>query len=184
MPNRHQHVLDAARHLLKNGFAAEAVTAALGIVGEGAGVDRVYLFENSVDGETCSQRFEWSGGAPPQLDNPELQDLPWKALAPSWPGILAGDGVIGGLVADMDPAIQGLLREQGIISLLVCPILLDGRWWGFVGFDDCHSDRLWPDEEVALLRSLARALAGVMRHEQTKSRLDLARQQLQEILAR
>ncbi|MFW6329970.1 MAG: PAS domain-containing protein, partial [Alkalispirochaetaceae bacterium] len=60
------------------------VQRGLTLLGEATGVDRVYLFENSYDEQGngyCSQRFEWNSGAKePQIDNRDLQDLPFAEI--------------------------------------------------------------------------------------------------------
>lgn len=179
-----QHVVEASRLLLSRGFDKETVTAALGMVGQGASVDRVYIFENggTPDAPTCSQRYEWSESVEPQMDNPLLQDLPYREMAPGWEEVLSADGVICGLTREMAPEARAVLEEQSIQSLLVCPIFLDQRWWGFVGFDDCHSPREWPQTEIDLLRRFSRALAGALKHFEVKSRMALAREQLRRLI--
>ena len=57
---------------------------ALEILGHATAVDRAYLFENrykpETDGWVMCQRFEWnSGTAAPQIDNPNLQEVPFEA---------------------------------------------------------------------------------------------------------
>lgn len=177
------HVAEASRLLLKRGFDSATVTEALGMLGRGAAVDRVYIFENggAPDAPTCSQRYEWSDQVEPQIDNPALQDLPYLEMAPGWSDVLSANEVICGLPATMAPEVRALLEAQGIQSILVCPIFLDERWWGFVGFDDCHAPRSWSETEIDLLRRFSRALAGAVKHADMKSRLALARDQLRSL---
>lgn len=179
-------IADASRLLLERGFTDETVTEALGLVGRAIGVDRVYIFENvtTAEGElACAQRYEWVEGVKPEIDNPLLQEVPYQQILPEWSNILAEGRPVYGVVEELPGELQAILRPQDIISILICPITLDGRWWGFVGFDDCHSPREWPEEEVAVLRTLARALGGSLRHTQMQSILRAAREQLQAVLS-
>ena len=177
---------EASRLLLEQGFKQEVVTEALGMVGKAIGVDRVYIFENSraPDGSLlANQRFEWAEGSTiAQLDNPELQGVPMDAIAADWVSSLAAGEAVFGLSKDMSPGTRELLESQQIVSILVCPITLERKWWGFVGFDDCHSEREWPAVEVAVLKTLARALGGSLRHTQMRSTLASARTQLEQVL--
>jgi GAF domain-containing protein len=176
---------DVTRALLASGFTAASIEEALAMVGRALHVDRVYIFENGVAANgalTCSQRYEWcSNGASAQIDNPELQELPYDALGSIWVDLLSRDQVLCGLTREMDAATRAVLEPQDIRSILVCPITLRDRWWGFVGFDDCHSERSWSSEEVAVLKMLARALAGALRQAQIKQVLSDARSQLEAV---
>ena len=176
---------EISKQLLSTGYTPIGVSAALAGVGNVLGVDRVYIFENvkDVQGELCcSQRYEWSAhNVDPQIDNPELQFVPYRDACPTWVAPLSDDQPVYGLVKNMDPAARELLESQDIISILVCPITIRNQWWGFVGFDDCHREREWVHEERMVLGLLARSLAGALRHGQMKQTLDAARAQLKEV---
>jgi GAF domain-containing protein len=82
--------------------------------------------------------------------------------------------VVKGLVREMPTATRELLEAQAIRSILVCPIHVDGACWGFVGFDDCHSDRAWPDSEVNALQRLAYGLRGALHSQRSAEALAAA----------
>jgi len=156
---------------------------ALEQVGNGAGVDRAYIFERSDDATRghvlCSQRYEWSADrVTPQIDNPDLQGVDMHEIAPTWVEAFARHEHIAGLVRTIPEPTRGILLSQQIQSLCVCPIIVGDEWWGFVGFDDCHSERIWPDDEVRALQRLSVALAASLRRAQTSARLEQALQQL------
>lgn len=179
-------IADASRLLLERGFTDESVTEALGLVGRAINVDRVYIFENvtSAEGElACGQRYEWAEGVKPEIDNPMLQEVPYAQILPEWSNTLAEGKPVYGVVDELPSELQAILKPQDIVSILICPITLSGKWWGFVGFDDCRNPRQWPADEVAVLRTLARALGGSLRHTQMQSTLRAAREQLQEVLS-
>jgi len=177
---------DASRLLLEKGFTPEAVTEALGLVGEAIHVDRVYIFEtitleNGRPG--AAQRYEWvAGSTEPQLDNPALQAVPFDEVMPDWWEAFSKGEAVCGKTAERPSPSREILEAQDVQSLLVCPITLDGKLWGFVGFDDCHSARDWPTTEISLLKTLARALGGSLRHTQMRSTLRDARENLVKVL--
>ena len=181
---RFSYIGQACEELLARGFVDDAVMLALEQVGHGARVDRVYIFER-VDGargghKLCSQRYEWSADrVTPQIDNPELQNVDMDEIAPTWVAAFARDEHVAGLVQTMPEPTREVLVAQQIQSICVCPIIVGRDWWGFVGFDDCHGDRVWPDDEVRALRRLSVALAASLRRAQTHASLDAARRQLQ-----
>jgi GAF domain-containing protein len=172
-------IVQASQHLLKNGFGPESVSEALRLVGVGLKVDRVYVFEDGFEnGErTCSQRFEWSAnGISAQIDNPELQNLPYSIAAPDWAQSFDRGEVIKGATRNFQKTTREILESQGIKSVLVCPIYVDRKsCWGFVGFDDCTSERVWPDELVESLKQLANSLASALRYHKTLEILEQRR---------
>ncbi|WP_342377367.1 GAF domain-containing protein [Myxococcus stipitatus] len=181
-------IMNVSQLLLDKGFEPSNVTEALGRVGAALGVDRVYIFENSTgaDGKLlCSQRYEWTvASTSAQLDNPELQNVPYEDVLPSWVPPLSTGKVVMGRPRDFASPARELLEAQDIRSLLVCPITLGGEWWGFVGFDDCRTERSWPPAEVSVLQALSNALAGSLRHARLRSALSGVQSQLRGIIER
>ena len=182
------YVAEASRCLLAKGFAPDAIAEALGILGRGARVDRVYIFEDevvSVGGErVTSQRYEWvAPGIAPQIDDPACQRMPYRTFgAERAAHLLRGDAAMT-LTRETQPAsFRRILASQGIQSLLLCPIVHQRSTWGFVGFDDCHSERHWPAPELTALRGFARAMTAALRQAGLSETLGLARTQLRKIL--
>jgi len=89
-----------------------------------------------------------------------------------------------GTPRDFPSPARELLESQEIRSLLVCPIIVGGEWWGFVGFDDCRTERQWPPMQVSVLQALSNALAGSLRHAKLRNMLSGVQTQLRTIIAR
>ncbi len=158
-----QATADALTQLLSGRSLDETVGAALATLGQAVAADRAYVFENHADPATgaplMSQRHEWCAAAAlPQIANPALQDVSYDAHCPRWHATLAAGAAITGLVREFPDSERAALEPQGIRSLLVLPIRIEERFWGFIGFDDCHSDRVWSASEQAILRTAAAAI--------------------------
>ncbi len=128
-----------------------------------SGASRVYLFENfddPADGPCARQIAEASApGVESQSANPLLQHCPWSGAGfERWPRLLAAGEPVCGLVEHLPEGERATLEPQGIVSLLVLPVFVAGRWWGFVGFDDTFQPRQWQDPDVLLLRTVAEML--------------------------
>jgi PAS domain S-box-containing protein len=117
--------------------------------------DRMYIWKNhTVDGRLyCTQLYEWSGDAPPQQGNEYTVDIPYDEYASEWEKRLSVGDCINGLVSEMAPETQAMLQPQGVLSILVVPVFIKDQFWGFVGFDDCHVERVFTQEEESILRS-------------------------------
>ncbi len=142
----------------------ETLWRCLGMLGKAVDADRVYIWKNHTrDGVLrCTQRYEWSEGAEPQQGNALTVDISYDESIPSWERKLSAGGSINGLVRDLSKAEQEQLSPQGIISILVVPVFLQERFWGFVGFDDCHKQRVFSPAEEGILRSASVLIATVM----------------------
>ena len=150
------------------------VPDALRILGQATGVSRVYVFEvERTDGaEVVSQRFEWCAeGVAPQIDNPELQNVPLEAAGfTRWAEFMKRGEPVFGDVGDFPESERPLLEVQEIKSLLVQPIFEGTRWWGFMGFDACASLQSWERVEVDTLR-IATLVLGSAIHRQSRDAL-------------
>jgi PAS domain S-box-containing protein len=176
---RHDRLLGgvaaAMTQLLITADYQDAITRSLNILGVEADVDRVYIFENHFHEETAepltSQRFEWVRDQVPVQDNSELQNLSYKVFLPRWHKSLAAGQPVKGLVQDFPQVEREILEPQNIRSILVVPVMTEGKFWGFIGFADCQRDRQWTDYEESLLTVMAGSIGGAIVRQQTEEAL-------------
>lgn len=92
-------------------------------VGETIGIDRIYFFQNNLKDKTTSQRLEWSNeNIIPQLDNQDLQNIPFSEL-PLFMEPLLKKKNFEAIVKDLPQSItKDLLLKQEIKSILVLPL--------------------------------------------------------------
>jgi PAS domain S-box-containing protein len=183
-----QSVARCAALLLEMPNLSQAMQGALEILGEATGVDRVYLFENHDHPQShvlvASQRYEWAReGVSVQIDNPDLQNMSYEHQFRRWYDLLANREAVQGLVRDAPQTERGVLEAQGILSLLVVPIFIEDRFWGFIGFDDCHIERVWSDNDSSILAAAADMIGSAIAHEKTEQAL-LRRQRQDEAVSR
>lgn len=144
-----------------------ALDRSFGIVGEAVSVDRVYYFENFFDpgsGEGfANQIVEWSKhGTHSQINNPELQHLPFDTIA-DFITPLSQKEPFRAIVSQMpDSNTKKLLLSQDIKAVLVLPIFIKNHFYGFIGFDDCTQERHWRDDEVSFLQTLTSKLSSAI----------------------
>ena len=146
----------------------DALWESMGMMAGAVGADRMYIWKNHVkDGKLrCTQLYEWAGGAEPQQGNEFTIDIPYEDNMPGWEETLSNDRCINGIVREMSPEEQAQLAPQEIVSILVVPVFVRGEFWGFVGFDDCRTERVFNENETSILRSGSLLIANVLlRHE-------------------
>ncbi len=180
-------VAEATRCLLKTSNWTAAMNEALAILGQAAEVDRAYIFENHLQPQTgervTSRRFEWvRQGIQPLIDNAEWQNLPWSSLE-RWHHILSVGDPVNGPVWEFPPSERSILQPYDIRSLLIVPILIGEDFWGFIGFDDCRSERYWPNHEASILKTMAASLGGAIERQRAESELRAQRQLFENLVA-
>lgn len=173
----------ATRELLLNPDWSTAMGIGLKLLGEATKVDRVYLFENNPQKEgeelTTSQRFEWnSGTALPQIDNPNLQNLPYSMVGESFDPLRSNKPFVQ-IVSkmDKDSLFRKILEDEDIKSVLLFPIFVRNRFWGFIGFDQCKYEREWSDVEFSVLSSYSATISGAINRRQIERRIEMALRQ-------
>ena len=144
----------------------------LALVGEAAGVDRAYIFQNHPHPESglplMSQRHEWvRTGVSPQINNARLQNLSYDDGFGRLLRLLQAGRPYEGLVREFPIEEQALLEGQNIQALFCAPIVVRNELWGFVGFDDCHSERKWSPAEGSILFALAGSLGAAIERRAT-----------------
>jgi|GEM_PF-1093333 len=159
----------AASILLAEKNLSLAIDQALEILCLASGVDRAYIFKNQDNGgdRLMCLRYEWSRDQErSRMGNPSLQKMPYRAMDPDMYEQLASAEPLSWSINDpnLQDKVREILRAQGIVSMLIVPISIDGEFWGFIGFDDCRSERAWSASEVSTLKTSAGSIgAAIMR---------------------
>jgi len=170
----------AAQHLLTETDFDAAIHRALAALGVAAGVDRAYLCEN-VAGEPggglrLRPRLEWTrDSVPPSVCTPTDGADTYEALGLGrWQSeFLAGNPVCG-VLDSFPPEEHAWLAADGVRSMLLLPIRVDGELYGFLGLDVCSDDRYWAASEQSVLKSAAAGFGGVLRRRRDQQALAAA----------
>ena len=124
-------------------------------LGETVDVSRVYIFEDFSGGKKTRNTYEWCApGVIPQIE--ELQDLDYKEGMPSLKPILLNDGImVAENIHDLPPDMIEVLEPQNIKSLIVYPLSIGEKFYGFIGFDEVRKKRVWTESEDKLIKSIS-----------------------------
>ncbi|MGQ9618777.1 MAG: PAS domain S-box protein [Candidatus Aminicenantia bacterium] len=166
----------SAQHFLSSADFDESFKITLELLGKATGVSRAYIFENHRDEHgrlLTSQRYEWvAEGIEPQIDNPMLKNFSWMDMGfERQVEIFMRNEPVYGIVRDFPEDERKILESQGILSILVVPIFVDHDWWGFIGFDDCVSERKWSPLEIETLKLAARLIEGALKRKDIEESL-------------
>jgi PAS domain S-box-containing protein len=180
-------VAAAMNTLLVTSDFHNAISDTLELLGFATEVDRVYIFENHKDPKTgdmlMSQRFEWAKESQEiHIDAPDFQRLPYSPAYARWYETLQAQTVLSGLVRDFPECERPLLERQNTQSIIMVPIMIRDYFWGFIGFEDCYSERQWRQEEESILFAMAGSIGGAVARQQAEAALIAANQDLQNTL--
>ncbi len=164
----------------------ESIQESLAVLGRATEVNRVYIFVNHTDRESgemfASHKYEWTDGSvKSEIGNTALQNVPYRWVLNRWYELLNNGREVMGLVKDFPQREREDLEPQGIISLLAVPITIDGLFWGFIGFDDCHYPKQWTSAEIDILRNASGIIGKTISQSQTQEQLLRAKEKLEKL---
>ncbi|HIK41363.1 PAS domain S-box protein, partial [Thermoleptolyngbya sp. M55_K2018_002] len=170
-----QGVAQAANCLLTHEDLSTAISQAIAILGTMARVDRVFIAENHPHETTgalaMSVRYEWvHEGTPPCLSDWQNQPYAAHGLDRWYEQFLLGK-CVGGITREFPRDEQKVLAAVRVLSSLMVPIFIEDEFWGFIGLDDCRSERQWSASEESSLRAIAASLGGAIKRQRTEEKM-------------
>ncbi|MBK3516053.1 PAS domain S-box protein [Carboxylicivirga marina] len=136
----------------------------LEVLGQFADVSRIYIFENHANGIDFSNTYEWCNNEVTS-EKENLQNLSYSDFK-EWQRLLVEDGIIQASdVTSLPQEVHNTLSQQGIQSVLVYPLWVKEKYYGFIGFDECSFNRQWLPHETDLLQMAARLIANAFEQE-------------------
>jgi PAS domain S-box-containing protein len=128
-------------------------------IGIHSGVNRVFIFEDSADGISTSNVFEWCNkGVVSNIA--ELQNFSYE-LIPSVKRSLVDRGVLySENMSDISENQLRILQPSSDGSLIIYPLIFSGKISGFIGFEDKSRTKEWLKSELELLRTFSGIIAN------------------------
>ena len=176
--HRRDAILEAvamsAKELLRSSNLEQALPKVIERIGLSTGVDRVHILKIDPrapvdEGRICAQ-YLWSAFGiltPPKFQSAKGGTLIEVGLGSWVPRFMHGE-TITGHIQNFGDSARRFFEVGGLKSTLAVPIFVDGRWWGFIAFDDCRTEHEWVPSEIDTIKTLAEligASALAHRHE-------------------
>jgi diguanylate cyclase (GGDEF)-like protein len=169
-----QSVAQATTYLLANVGYDSAINEALATLGAAARVDRICISMNHAHpscGEIAtSMRFEWTRDSVLSvLRHPHRHNQLYSSLhLRRWYHILTSETSIHGLTRNLPEGEQDLLLQDCILSILVVPIIVNLKFWGFIELHQCTSEYEWSSQEESIIFAMAASISAALQRQQTE----------------
>lgn len=177
---KQEQLLDAvafsAKELLSTNNWASRIDEILRRLGEASGSSRVYVFKhnhNPLGKLLTSLVFEWCApGIEGQIDNPNLIEMEIGAVGfQRWIDLMSSGKSVSGTLESFPDDERELLEAQSIQAFAVIPFFVSGKWWGFIGFDQCDRIRRWSEAELGALQAAASMIGSAIERQISEERL-------------
>ncbi|MEJ2624682.1 MAG: PAS domain S-box protein [Pseudolabrys sp.] len=161
-------VAASATELVTASSLDDALPKALETISRALQVDRMNVLERSPHGHSVPRlRYSWNAlGLKTIVDRKFFEDpaLGSSQLA-TWQSPLRDGKVVTAELRTATGDLKAVLERLDTKSLLVVPVMVDGKYWGQIGFDNCKSDRLWYDFEIEILSTVADLIGNAIQRD-------------------
>ena len=162
----------------------EGINGALGRIGNFISADRCYILLSSPDGAVLSDTHKWyAEGAPPlshKLHELHIDDYPLF-----YDVIRNGKSICISDISELSQYTQidkDILQDLGTQSMLVVPMISQGRVLGLMSIDSIKAKEVWHEDDIILIQVAARFLASIIMQKQVEMQLIETKEQLRLIL--
>ncbi|HEX4023428.1 MAG TPA: EAL domain-containing protein [Steroidobacteraceae bacterium] len=165
---------DSAAQIMTATDLHQAIAASLGIVAGAIGVDRVLVQEllprpGAPAGEEPRRALRNFWRAPGALL--QLSELVRVLSQPSHPQVAAWmeplkRGVaVQAQLSQSTGAVREMMQAFQSYAVLMVPIMVDARYWGYISLSNCSRERVWNGSEVDVLQTLAELIGTAITRE-------------------
>ena len=162
----------------------EGINGALGRIGNFISADRCYILLSSPDGAVLSDTHKWyAEGAPPlshKLHELRIDDYPLF-----YDVIRNGKSICISDISELSQYTQidkDILQDLGTQSMLVVPMISQGRVFGLMSIDSIKAKEVWHEDDIILIQVAARFLASIIMQKQVEMQLIETKERLRLIL--
>lgn len=159
-------VSEAVKELIVSPDQKDAVLRALRIMGEGAGVDRAFAFVQTlspVTGKMAVNHFvEWDRSRLEPVTREDMSDLTYEALSPAWFYRFNDHKDVTLLQKHAEPGEEKFLLQMKLSSVMMVPVFVHKRLWGFIGFGQSVRPSGWNETHRTLFNAFSVTLGIVI----------------------
>ena len=159
-------VSEAVKELIATPVLEEALGKALRIMGLGAGVDRAFVFRHSRSNEpgkvVLSHMVEWDRALLEPVYRPNFQNFSYEEISTTWFYRLSDRKEVMVNSRQAERGEQYFLKSLNSASMMLIPIFVHDRFWGFIGFGLGLRSGNWNESHKTLFKAFAVTLGIVI----------------------
>jgi diguanylate cyclase (GGDEF)-like protein/PAS domain S-box-containing protein len=178
----------AAERFASSGGLTAALDEVLCRLGTATGVSRAYVFRNTTTDDAdlaMSLVAEWTAeGITATIDDPENQGFAYSRGFDHWAAALARGNSIQVVRSEADGLERADMDSEEVESLAAVPIFAGDEWWGFLGFDDCRTERWWSSSEMDALQVAAGMIGAALTRERSIEAVTAAEERFRVLVER
>ena len=145
----------------------EGIDKALHFIGNALRVDKILIFEYSLDGKAVSIAHEWCSD-PKWGNKDQFQNVPIDKI--ELPKTRDSSGIYYcSDFSEVPPEEKTFILDDTISSLLQCDIVRDGHVVGHIGFEERGNRRIWTQQEVDALILMSKIIGEYIRQRRSAS---------------
>lgn len=144
-----------------------AVFEGIKIIGQALKADRAVLYENCYqeweEDITLQPLFEWNREENKNAkQKASVQGLKLPDCEEIRKPLVSG-GLFHKTTGEIEsPDIKALFQNDGAVSVLLLPVIINGSFWGIIRFDSFHEEKLCPEREVSVMSTFSHAVSGAI----------------------
>lgn len=150
---------------------------ALKIILKSCKSSRIYIFKNYIDNsnhfsakiiyECCEKKVE------SRLLDPLLNNIIYDKGFELWEEQFSKGEIINCKTSQLPRITDKFFKEQSVKAVLNIPFKVNGKFYGFIGFDNTIDDTLWQDKELEFLKTISRIISVFLEKEEYNRRLNI-----------
>ncbi len=150
-------------------------------IGKTLNVSRVYIFEYQPTFGMFHAVCEWANKGIPTSENLNLDtfSIPWAEEQLKSGQILNFQNIEE--IPEIAKSEKSIVIGQNIKSILVVPLFIKNKFYGFMGFDECLDYRKWTDEDVDILVTASRIITRAIENKFAEDELSKQRSLMEAI---
>lgn len=156
----------------------------LRMLGESINKSRVYIWKDRTDSQGkayCTQIYEWVKGVEPIQGNEQYEEIPYENL-PLFEEATNSGRCLNDLIKNLSPKEQAILLPQGIKTILIAPVAINSKRWGFIGVDNCDNEELFTAIQENMLFMSGSMLGNTIEKMETEAEIREMEQRTQLML--
>tara|TARA_Y100001954_G_scaffold194876_1_gene210496 strand:- start:2042 stop:4918 length:2877 start_codon:yes stop_codon:yes gene_type:complete len=164
-----------AEKFLREGEWHKGTDEALKALGKATEVSRVFIFqlESETDSPAMvSMTHEWTAeNVTPIIGQPEMHRQTFSPTFDRWHGVLSRRKVVAGKIRSFQSTEREFFERTEAKSILLMPVFVADKWWGFIGLSEHEEERDWLPVEIESMTMVADMFGAAILRNRMESQL-------------